>query len=131
MTKSLIILPCFSFLISCFLSCKKTDNECVSFTKAPVTKVEGPNSGLVNQDINLTVYFTCFNSCGQFGNIEQNSWNDTVIINVNAKYKGCACLDVLLSREITYQFKSIKAGIYYLKFWQDEKSYLVDTIIIQ
>jgi hypothetical protein len=120
-------------LVSIFIQqgCSKTqDNKCLSFIKAPVTKVEGPNTGAINQDLNLTVSFGCFNGCGQFGNFEQTSNNDTTTINVIAKYEGCGCTQDAPIRQSTYKFKATKSGTYYLKFWQAEKGYLIYTIQI-
>ena len=126
------IITGYLFIVFILLSCNKTsDNNCLSFTNASVTKVEGPKTGLVNQDINLSVYFTCINGCGQFGRIEQNSKADTTIINVIAKYEGCVCTDVLLTKQTTYKFTATKIGTYYLKFWQTEKNYLTDTITVR
>ncbi|MBS1752883.1 MAG: hypothetical protein R2765_12490 [Ferruginibacter sp.] len=128
-----IISTFFAFIIVCFLSCDKTpdDNKCLSYTQAPVTKVEGPNTGNVNQDINLIVSFGCFNGCGQFGKFEQTSDGDTTTINVIAKYEGCICTQDAPIRQTTYKFKATQPGIYFLKFLQTEKAYLTDTIQIQ
>ena len=134
MTKrNFIIFTCLVFSILVLSSCNKTqgDNKCLSYIKAPVIKVEGPNTGLVNQDINLTVSFGCFNGCGQFGNFEQTSNGDTTTINVIAKYEGCLCtLDAPL-RQTTFKFKVTQTGTYYLKFLQTGKTYLTDTIRVQ
>ena len=134
MTKrNFIIFTCLVFSILVLSSCNKTqdDNKCLSYIKAPVIKVEGPNTGLVNQDINLTVSFGCFNGCGQFENFEQTSNGDTTTINVIAKYEGCLCTQDVPIRQATYKFKVTQTGTYYLKFLQTGKTYLTDTIRVQ
>ena len=134
MTKrNFIIFTCLVFSILVLSSCNKTqdDNKCLSYIKAPVIKVEGPNTGLVNQDINLTVSFGCFNGCGQFGNFEQTSNGDTTTINVIAKYEGCLCTQDVPIRQATNKFKVTQTGTYYLKFLQTGKTYLTDTIRVQ
>ena len=134
MTKrNFIIFTCLVFSILVLSSCNKTqdDNKCLSYIKAPVIKVEGPNTGLVNQDINLTVSFGCFNGCGQFGNFEQTSNGDTTTINVIAKYEGCLCTQDAPLRQTTFKFKVTQTGTYYLKFLQTGKTYLTDTIRVQ
>jgi len=114
------------------LSCSKMhDNKCLSFTNAPVTKIEGPNTGSVNQDINLIVSFGCFNGCGQFGNFKQTSNSGTTIVNVIAKYEGCICTQDAPIRQAPYKFNATQTGTYYLKFWQAENNYLTDTITIR
>lgn len=128
-----IISTFLTFISVCLLSCDKTqdDNKCLSYTQAPVTKIEGPNTGNVNQDINLIVSFGCFNGCGQFGKFEQTSKDDTTTINVIAKYEGCICTQDAPIRQTTYKFKATKSGTYFLKFLQTEKAYLTYTIQIQ
>lgn len=127
------ILTSFGFSILVLFGCNKTqgDKECLSYAKAPVTKVEGPQTGLVNQDINLTVSFSCFNGCGQFGNFDQTSNGNTTTIQVNAKYEGCICTQDVPIRQSIYKFKATQAGTYYLKFFQTENTYLIDTIRVQ
>jgi hypothetical protein len=130
-TNKLTISLYFLSSIILFSCSKNNDNKCLSYTNAPVTKVEGANSGLVNQQLSLKISFTCFNGCGQFGRIEQASNADTTTINIIAKSEGCVCTDVLLTKQTIYNFKATQAGIYYLKFWQTEKNYLIDTITIR
>jgi len=97
MTKNDLLIACYISSLIGLLSCvKSNDNTCsISYSNAPVTKVQGPNSGAVNQDLAFSVLFTCFNSCGGFGRIEENSNVDITTIKIIAKYEGCRCLDVL------------------------------------
>ena len=89
------------FFIS-FLSCKKQDNKCISHTTAVVREVTGPNTALVNQEIDLTVLYYLGNGCGQFEGLEATSNGNTTIISLKAKYQGCICTDVLLSGQANY-----------------------------
>ena len=123
---------CAFFFIPLFSCDKQKDvQDCLSFTKAPITKIEGGNDALVNQEVGLTVSFGCFNGCGQFGNFEQTSNGDTTTINVIAKYEGCLCTQDVPLRQATYKFKVTQTGTYYLKFLQTGKTYLTDTIRVQ
>ncbi|MBI3719288.1 MAG: hypothetical protein HY252_11950 [Sphingobacteriales bacterium] len=133
MTKANFIITTWSFLIIVYLSgCEKKDNtRCLSYKKAGVTKIEGPTTGFVNQDIDLIISFGCISGCGQFGNFEQISNGDTTTINVIAKYEGCICTQEAPTRQTTYKFKATQPGTYYLKFLQVERTYLTDTIRIQ
>jgi hypothetical protein len=122
----------FSLIITLISCNKKTeDTTCLSFTKAPVIKIEGANSALVNEEIILTVSFGCFNGCGQFGNIEEAITGNSTTITVNAKYQGCICTQDAPIRQTTYKFKKSKTGTYDLKFLQTENTYLTHTIIVQ
>lgn len=115
-------------LTGCFKD--PVDGECVSYHSAPVTKVEGPSTAGINQEIDLLVSFTCSNGCGQFGTFEKLTDVDTIHINVLAKYQGCVCTYDVPVRQATYKFKASQAGTYYLKFRQAENNILTDTITV-
>ena len=122
----------FSLIIT-LLGCNKKndDSTCLSFTKAPVTKIEGANSALVNQEIILIVSFGCYSGCGQFGNFNEVISGNTTTISVNAKYEGCICTQDAPIRQTTYKFKKSQTGTFDLKFLQTENTYLTHTIIVQ
>jgi hypothetical protein len=122
------------FFLTVVVSCNKKsadDNKCISYAKAPVTKIEGATSTLVNQEIALTVSFTSSNGCGQFSSFEEIKAGYLTTITVNAKYEGCICTQDLPTRLITYRFKSAQLGSFNLKFWQSDNSYLTHTIVVQ
>lgn len=123
----------FSLIVLSILGCnkKQEDRLCLSFNKAPVTKIVGANTASVGQEIILTVSFICNNGCGQFSNFEESTSGNTTNITVNAKYEGCVCTQDLPVRETGYKFKRSQAGTYDLKFLQNENNYLNHTIIVQ
>lgn len=134
MTKArLIASVCVVVLALYLFSCNKSagTDKCITYTKAPVTKIAGPTSGSVNQIIDVPISFGCFNGCGAFGNFEQSFTGDTTVVNVIAKYEGCICTQDAPTRQTVYKFKASQPGTYYVKFWQSEKTYLTDTIRIQ
>lgn len=121
------------FLIISLIGCNKTHerDKCLSFTKAPVIKVEGANAALVNQEIILTVFFGCYNGCGQFENVNETTAGNSTTIIVNAKYEGCICTQDAPIRQTTYKFKKSIPGTFELRFLQAENTYLTHTIIVQ
>ncbi len=119
-------------LIITLLGCNKIPGgRCLSFAKAPVTKIEGANAALVNQEIILTVFFSANNGCGQFGNFDEATSGNTTTIIVNAKYEGCICTEDLPIRQTIYKFKKSQSGTFDLKFLQTDNIYLTHTIIVQ
>ena len=126
-------LICFICSIILLTSCakKQEDEKCISTDKAPVTKIEGATTASANQEVNLTISFTCFNGCGQFGNVEETIAGNTTTIIVNAKYTGCICTQDVPTRTTLYKFKKVQVGTYQLKFLQTENTYLTHTIIVQ
>ena len=121
--------PSVALLVLIFLSgCKKSDNNCISYSNAEVTKVEGEKVATVNQEIDLTISYYLYNGCGKFENLETTSSGNTTIINLKSKYNGCICTQELINGQTHYTFKAGQAGVYFLKFIQPEKTYLIDTI---
>lgn len=132
MTRKYLNHVFFFVLLTTLLSCHKIkDGKCISFAIAPVTNIAGANTAAVNQEISLTVSFTCNNGCGQFGNFEETATGNTATIIVNAKYVGCVCTQDLPTRQIIYKFKRSQAGTYDLKFFQEGSTYLTHTITVQ
>lgn len=127
------LLTSIVLLVVLLSGCKKQqgNEKCLSYTKAPVTGINGPNTATVNQEINLTVAFTCFNGCGQFGNFEDITTGNTSLITVNAKYEGCICTQDVPTRKFTFKFKRSQPGNYDLKFLQTENTYLSHTVVVQ
>jgi hypothetical protein len=122
-------------IISCLIisGCTKKNKEsdCLSYQFAPVTKITGPNTGYVNQDVRLIVSFGIFNGCGGFGNFEQAQNGDTTLIKVNAKYQGCICTELAGTMDTSFVFRANHTGTYFLKFIQPDHSYILDTLLIQ
>ncbi len=128
LTNIFLVLPIFLFL-SC--SRKHHSDTCISYNQAPVSNIEGPKSGSVNQEIDITVSFDCMNGCGQFGRFEQSSKDNATEIKVIAKYEGCVCSDNVPTLQSIYKFKAKKPRIYLLKFFQEDNVYLTDTIVVK
>lgn len=119
--------------ISLCINCnKKTENEnCLSYSKAFVTKIEGVNTAKVNEEVLISVYFSCYNGCGQFGNFEELTLAQNTIVQVNAKYEGCFCTQDVPTRLVVYTFKKSQPGTYTLNFSKSNSSYITHSIIVQ
>ena len=128
---SILFLIIFSsyFVFGC--SKTRDGNNCINYSDLPVTNVAGPNSGLVNQDIAVTLTFGISNGCGEFDHLEKNVMGNTTSINVAGKYTGCTCTLVYKEEQTVYNFKATSAGTYYLKFFKENNSAIMDTIIVQ
>lgn len=124
-----LLLSLFVIILSSCLK-KETDN-CVSYSEAPITEVTGSETGFINQPVNLTVSFGCFNGCGNFGRLETSQSNDTTIIKVIAKYSGCICTQDAPIRQTNYAFQSATAGTYFLKFSKLDGSFILKQVLIQ
>jgi hypothetical protein len=129
--KRCFILVVFVITILVFSNCnKKQEETCLSHTTAKVTNVDGPNMVSVDHEIDLTVKYYLNNGCGQFERLESTLNDHTIIISLIAKYEGYICTDILLGGQTIYKFKPLQTGVYYLKFLQPDKTYLIDTITV-
>ena len=127
LTQSILFI-CFGiFLFGCK---KQNDDNCSIYTKAPVIEVNGANTALVNQEVDLTASFGVSNGCGQFDKFEEIVSGNTTIIALNAKYEGCFCTDDAPVRTAIYKFKKSQKGTYQLKFSRGD-SYVTHVIIVQ
>lgn len=114
-----------------FTSCGKSNNKCLSYEQAFVSKVDGSKTGKVNQIMTFQVYFGCHSGCGQFSSFNENVVGNTRTIIVTAKYEGCFCTTDAPTRMATFSFTPSQPGIYYLKFLKFSNTYFVDTLTIQ
>lgn len=126
-------LTFFAVFIIFLLGCNKNhhNDKCLSYTKAPVTKIEGAGAASVNQEVDLTVSFGCFSGCGQFGNFKEIITGSVTTININAKYEGCICTTDAPTRKTLYKFKRSQPGTNELKFQVSTNNYLTHTITVQ
>ncbi len=127
---SVIILRCCIVSTLMFSACKKQNDECISYTTAPVTEVTGPNTILVDQEADFVVKYYLTDGCGKFENIESTSNGNTVTISLIAKYEGCVCTAIILAGETTFKFKPTQPGIYYLKYLQPNNTHFIDTVTV-
>ncbi len=121
----------FLLLVWMLAGCVKTQNKtCIRYETAPVYRVDGPDSGAVNEDIAFSVHFTCANGCGKYHHTDEMPLGDTTLVIMTAKYEGCLCTDIVQYDSATYIFRADVPGTYYLKFEQVGANFLTDTLTI-
>jgi hypothetical protein len=122
----------FPVLMLMIFSCR-TENEtdCTYFITEAVSQVSMPDSGLVNQPINIDIHYNANNGCGHFNNFNVTSLNDTVIISPIVKYEGCVCTMIFQNLQNTYVYTASNSGYVYFKFPSTVAHYLMDSIYIQ
>jgi hypothetical protein len=126
-------LKCFFILFMIFLFSCRTENEtdCLSYVSSPVTQVSMPDSGSVNQPINIEIHYNANNGCGNFNNFNVNTISDTIVISPIVKYEGCVCTMIFQNLQTTYSYSSSNLGYVYFKFPSTNSPYLMDSIYIQ
>lgn len=115
-----------------FVKWSETYNQvCLDYVHAPVSGVNVPTNGNVNQIIPISLNFTIFNGCGSFGNITETNTGNTKTLTVNAKYEGCICTLPVLEIPTTYNFRATTTGNHIIKFAQPDGTFLNYSINIQ
>ena len=129
---SLILLPFFALLIFVLPGCDKTTQEpvCDYHVRAYVTSVTGTTTALVNQEIDVNVFFGVVNGCGLFESFTETTTGNSTTINVSARYNGCYCTQTPQTRNTVYKFKRTAAGTYNLLFYLSETSFLTYAITV-
>lgn len=102
--------------VSALVSCEDEQEECISYQEVPAVLVNGPTSGLIDQDISLSVSLTYSNGCGFFDRFESTASGDSILIKTTGKYQGCVCTQDLPTRVSTYNFRSARTGDFVLIF---------------
>lgn len=109
----------------------KVKEECLTYRQAPTISVEGPSTGRVDEAVPLTVSFGAINGCGQFSRFIETGSGTTRTVHVQARYAGCICTQVAPTLQTTYTFKAAQPGVYEIKFWKADNSFLTHTITVQ
>ena len=127
--KLIYLLPILTLV---FFSCR-TENEtdCTYFITEAVSQVNMPDSGFVNQPININIHYNANNGCGNFNNFNVTSLNDSVIISPVVKYEGCVCTMIFQNLQNTFVYTASNPGYVYFKFPSTDTHYLMDSIYIQ
>lgn len=128
-----LTLSFFLFLLLSLISCDNDDdnnNECIENHIAYVTTVNSPNSGTVNETINIEVKFGVGNGCGGFGKFIETENGNTRIIEVEAKYVGCICTQNAPTITTNYEFIANNTGNYELNFKSSPTEYITVNLII-
>ncbi|WP_162427156.1 hypothetical protein [Pontibacter pudoricolor] len=123
----------FAFFLFSAFSCSKEEDAVEPLEKFPayVVDVETPETATVGSTVPVKIYFQVNNSCGDFKKFEADAQGKTIHIQVYPQYREGACLMVILTREVTYEFKPTEPGTYILKFspkYPDQE--IVKTIVV-
>ena len=119
--------------LSCTLSLISCDKNKVAhpgFDNSVITKVEGPVSVAVGQEIDLQVTLQGYNGCAVSGQLQENIYGNTHIIKGKVIYEGDACFQALVSIVKTYKFKGSANGTYELKFLKVDNTFITHTITV-
>lgn len=114
-------------------SCRKKEASCSSYVKSATSYVDGPTTGQVNQDINITIHSSGPDGCTQTSGAKFTETVDrqTRTIQVMAKHEGCVCTLQVVDVQSIYTFKASQPGIYTLKFLGYGDQYVEHVITVR
>ena len=100
---------------------------------AGVNETTLPQTMLYGDTISFEIKFYVSGSCGKFSRLDDTFQDKTHTIKVYKKYNdSCeSSLPAVFTRTVNYSFTPTLKGAYLFKFWQNDNSYLIDTLIVQ
>lgn len=118
-------------LIALSVSCKKdVDSKIILYTW-PLTKVEGPATGSVNQPVKLTVYWPYSSgSCDVLTNFAEVRQGSVISIKAFGHSTGAVCTADAGMKTKMYHFVSAWAGTFELRFRSSDSSTIVHSVTI-
>ena len=115
------------------MSCNDDNNEedeCIINKIEYVTSINSPNTGTINETVNIEVNFKVRNGCGRFGKFIESENGNIRNIEVEAKYEGCICTQDVPIRTVNYEFKTTNSGNYELKFKSSPTEFITVNLTI-
>jgi len=124
------------FLSTALISCSNDDDKAESAVKtktAFVTKIEGPATGKVNDELSYDVTYLVDNACGEFDKISETKIGDVSGLQVVAKYpsEGVCTQQVPDPKKTVYKFKATAKGTIEIKFKKSETEFLTQKVVIE
>jgi len=120
------------FVSSSLISCSNDDSsETVILQNEFVTSVTAPETGTIDQDIEMTVKFLIDNPCGQFNKFTEVTTGNTKTIQVQAKYIGSDCGSNSSEVSVPYKFRVNQAGTYTFKFKKNDSQFLTKVVTVE
>jgi hypothetical protein len=118
------------FVASLF-SCKKNNDSEIIYATWPMTKVEGSNTGSINQSIPLTVYWPyASGSCDILDKFEEVREGNIIYVKALGHSASGICTTDAGIKTKTYNFFSTKAGTFELRFVNKDNSFILHTVTI-
>ncbi|KAF2507166.1 hypothetical protein EYY60_21920 [Flavobacterium zhairuonense] len=123
------------FLSTALISCSNDDDKAESTVKtktAFVTKIEGPATGKVNDELSYDVTYVVDNACGEFDKISETTIGEAKGLQVIAKYPSEVCTQQVPDpKKTVYKFKATAKGTVEIKFKKSETEFLTQKVVIE
>ncbi len=121
-------------ILLCFLilSCHKTDSEYMNSNQWNMTRVEGINTGVINQTISLTVFYPTSSGCDIFDKFDlKYAKNNIVSIRAFGHTENSElCTQQAIEKSTTFEFTPASKGVFELRFTNKNNAYFTYNLII-
>lgn len=98
------------------VSCNK-ENNCTEYRPAYFDSVNGPNTGIINENIVIEIQYWVSNGCGGDCRFIEKDEGLTRLIELEAEYQTCSvCTQTPVLITTEYKFMKTEPGEYELKF---------------
>jgi hypothetical protein len=122
------------FLILLFFivssSCDTNDSEEINSIQWNITKVEGPSSGTLNQNIALRAYYQTASSCDIFDKFEQINQDRVISIKAYGHSANTICTAQAVESSSVFNFIPTMTGTYEFKFVNRDHTVITHSMTI-
>jgi hypothetical protein len=113
-----------------FSSCENNGSEEINSTQWNITKVEGPTSGTLNQNITLKAYYQTASGCDVFDKFEQIDQDKVISIKAYGHTTNKICTAQAVERSSDFSFIPTMIGTYEFKFLNRDNSIVTHIMTI-
>ena len=112
-------------------SCEKESIDPIDPNQWNISRVEGLTFGTINQTVYLTVYYPTSSGCDIFDNFKQTEKGSIISIKAYGHTDTSSiCTAVALERSTLFSFNPTSTGVYELRFYKRDNSYIVHSVTI-
>lgn len=98
---------------------------------APITSIDVPMSGHVNEPILISINFVVSDGCGRFGKLIEDVDGTTRTIEIEAYYDPNGfCTHYPTTIKAEYEFLTDTPGFYKLKFKTSQSQFIIEKLTI-
>ncbi len=118
-------------LVFAFLSCSEdTAGDCLRIESEQVIAVDAPETGKVNEQVQMQVSFNVRNGCGNFEKFAESGSDLSRTVEAIARYEGCVCAQYIKNITVNYTFTPQAPGDYEFKFVSGENETIMVNLSI-
>lgn len=132
----LLAVACILIVATAFVSCSNDDDDnSVDVPQAVlktefVTEVTGAETGIVNQEVILTITYVVGGDCSELSKVIETASGNTKKIEIEVKYDKTKYCTQPTTQTFDYKFKATAAGTYLLRFKKSATEFITHTIVV-